>query len=992
MTLSPAAQRVWAKSGYDPERKRWLPLWLHLLDSAAVAEHLARHWVVPTIANLLGKEFADSASGLPPADEFRLLVSWLAGIHDIGKCTPAFSVQVPGLDDRMKEAGLNHATIDSMERRKVPHALAGHHIVENWLCDELGWEFESSQALASIVGAHHGIPPTSDMLNDLDGRIPLIGEDSWDSVRHELLDLVTQRTGAAPYLAHWSERTWSQAFLVELSGLVIVADWIASCEDYFPLMHLDDPGLGNLPPEAHAARAARGIARLEIPTPWRPHDDGDDAGALLSSRFNLPPGAQATGVQARAVEAARSMEVPGLLVVQESTGGGKTEAALMAAEILASRTGRSGVLFALPTQATTDAMFSREIDWLRRIEEAYSSDGAPSTFAVSLQHGRARLNKEASSLRRTGWQIHDRLLGGLGGDDGDTTVSSEVFSMPVPRGIGWDEDALRLVKGEATTASRQQADLAILSWFSGRKKSMLSDFVVTTVDHLLFGAMRAPHLALRHLGLSRKVVIVDEVHSYSTYMNVYLDRALTWLAAYGVPVVLLSATLSEARSAAMIDAYRRGLDLAAGTKPSKTPQPELISAPFPCVLTAGASGTRATPTSASGRSSTVHVKRLSKDADLALMLQDSLADGGCALVVRNTVRRAQETFEQLREVFSEDVSLHHARFTIGDRMRKDAELLRQFGPPRSDPKRPRRAIVVATQVIEQSLDVDFDLLITDLAPIDLILQRMGRLHRHERPRPPRLGAPTCHIDWLPESTSPEPCLEPGAKAIYGGQDLLLTAAALNEVLDGSGTISTPDDIHDLIEAVYGPSPRVPSAWQEAHTSADEAAERERATKRDAARGFLLEEPTLSSDEASLVGWLHTVARDDEERGRAQVRDGEDSLEVLLVDLCHVGGQEELRTLATAPETPGALIPTSAAPDRDVVRAMVMSAVRLPAGMTKGDNFDRAIEELEEHVVPPWQDDRDLRGQLVLPLVDGRAQLVGKTLEYTPETGLKEIHP
>ena len=83
------------------------------------------------------------------------------------------------------------------------------------------------------------------------------------------------------------------------------------------------------------------------------------------------------------------------------------------------------------------------------------------------------------------------------------------------------------------------------------------------------------------------------------------------------------------------------------------------------------------------------------------------------------MRRAQETYELLRERFGEDVGLNHSRFTVGDRLAKDKDLLDRFGPPRASRRRPHRAIVVATQVVEQSLDVDFDLLVTDLAPIDL---------------------------------------------------------------------------------------------------------------------------------------------------------------------------------------------------------------------------------------------------------------------------------
>lgn len=983
MSLSQQAASVWAKYGYDPERGRWLPLWLHLLDAAAVADHLARTWLAPTISDLIEREFADSESGMSPTEEFCLLASWLAGVHDVGKCTPAFSVQVPELDDQMKRAGLMHATIDPLERRKVPHALAGQYILEGWLTSTHGWAGGSAQALSSIVGAHHGIPPSTSMVNDLPGRAPLLGDARWTAVQHELLDLVTSRTGAASALEHWSSRRWSQPFLVELSGLVIVADWIASSEDYFPHALLDDDFLDWLAPEAHAERASQGIQRLEIPAPWRPRDDGHSPDRLLTSRFSLPDGSRATDVQAKAVEAARTMSLPGMLVIQESTGGGKTEAAQLAAEVLAARTGRSGVLFALPTQATTDAMFARELDWLEHIEESYAAGGAPSIFAVALQHGRARLNRNATQLRSKGWAIRDRLLGGLGGDDSDAPG-------PRPSDIGRDEhDPTRSTSAE----ERRRADLAILSWFSGRKKAMLSDFVVTTVDHLLFGAMRAPHLALRHLGLSRKVVVVDEVHSYSTYMNVYLDRALTWLASYGVPVILLSATLSEARSAQMADAYRRGLELAAGRKPPKTPAHEPISTPFPCLVSVDASGTRVEAVPSSGRSSAVHMRRLAKDPGLVQLLSEALADGGCALVVRNTVRRAQETYEELREVFGDAVDLTHARFTIADRQAKDASLLCRFGPPRSKPQRPHRSIIVATQVVEQSLDLDFDLLVTDLAPIDLILQRMGRLHRHDRPRPPRLTVPTCYIDWLPSLDSPDPRIEPGAKAIYGEQDMLLSAATLGRVLEGTGTVRTPQDVHQLIEAVYGADAHVPPSWNEAVKRAREAADQEDSAKHDAAKGFLLSEPQRAGTRANLVDWLHTAASDNEETARAQVRDGEDSLEVILITSRWVGGQQELRTLPSGTGELGSILPIGGAPALDVVRTMLMSSVRLPAGMTKGRRMDQAIGELEEigiRVARAWQDDHDLRGQLFLPLTDGRAQLLGTTLEYDSSTGLKEV--
>ena len=246
-------------------------------------------------------------------------------------------------------------------------------------------------------------------------------------------------------------------------------------------------------------------------------------------------------------------------------------------------------------------------------------------------------------------------------------------------------------------------------------------------------------------------------------------------------------------------------------------------------------------------------------------------------------------------------------------------------------------------------------------------------------------------DWLPSTSSPEPSLEPGAKAIYGEQDMLMSAAALDRVINGSGVVTVPDDVHDLIEAVYGSDAPIPPLWREAVAHARETRATEDRAKHDAAQGFLLNEPERSGKNSSLVGWLHTTASDNEEKGHAQVRDGEDSLEVILLDLRRAGGQEELRTLPSAPEAPSTMIPTDCAPDKKVVRAMALSAVRLPPRLSNPRRIGQIIDELEKRVVPAWQADPQLRGQLFLLLEDGRAQLADTAHDNSPTTALKEVH-
>ncbi|MER7168949.1 CRISPR-associated helicase Cas3' [Micromonospora sp. NPDC000207] len=275
-------------------------------------------------------------------------------------------------------------------------------------------------------------------------------------------------------------------------------------------------------------------------------------------------------------------------------------------------------------------------------------------------------------------------------------------------------------------------------------------------------------MALRHLGLARKVVVIDEAHAYDVYMSRYLDRALEWLAAHGVPVVILSATLPAGRRVDMMRAYddgRLGVRHTRSRPRRWSPDGGRDTAVdsyrvlrddlrYPLLSVSGVDRTPETVgCAASGRSLDVRLERLDDDFSvLAARLRAELVDGGCALVVRNTVARVQETAADLRRQLgpSIPVTVAHSRFMAADRAAKDKWLRDTFGSPnhlaKVGQRRPDCHVVVASQVAEQSLDIDFDLLVTDLAPVDLILQRIGRLHRHRRAgRPVRLAEPQCLV-------------------------------------------------------------------------------------------------------------------------------------------------------------------------------------------------------------------------------------------------------
>ena len=951
--LSRAALRTWAKHDFDTDG--WLPLWRHMADSAAVAGLLWDHWLPAHVRRLV-------AGPLPEGEaDGRRLAVWLARVHDIGKATPAFACQVDALADRMREVGLAMPYRREMgpDRRMAPHGIAGQLLLQEWLEERHDWPWRATAQLAVVIGGHHGSPPDDAQLHALDShpellRTPGPSESLWRQVQEELLDACAEASGVAERLDDWRGVKLPQTVQVLLSALVIVADWIASNTDLFPYVL---PGDGSRTDDQRVEAAWRG---LDLPEPWCPAEPATTAAELFASRFDLPPGARPRPVQEAAVRIAREMPEPGLLIVEAPMGEGKTEAALAVAEIFAARSGAGGVFFALPTMATGNAMFPRLLDWLDRLP----SEGGR-RLSVLLAHSKAALNEDFAELRAASRR---RIVAvDLDGEAVVPSPGSEVRSAP--------------------------AELVAHQWLNGRKKAMLSSFVVGTIDQLLFAGLRSRHLALRHLALAGKVVVIDEAHAYDTYMNSYLDRVLAWLGAYRVPVVVLSATLPAARRRELAAAY-------AGVSSTTEEYAALAETEGYPLLTAVAPGHRPvqeTP-EGSGRGGAVRVEPLADDLGaLADRLEAELVDGGCVLVVRNTVNRVLETARALRGHFGDGtaVTVAHARFLDLDRIANDAELLRLFGPPsqQSGVGRPMRHIVVASQVVEQSLDVDFDLLVSDAAPIDLLLQRMGRLHRHPRPdRPERLRVPRClltGVDWTAEP--PQPVR--GSELVYGRHALLRSLAVLVPHLNPAHgqlprPVRLPEDISPLVQRAYGDGAVGPSGWAAALDEASEVYQRVRTDKERRAATFRIGE--VAAPGRSLVGWLAGGVgdADDTRAGRAQVRDSQDSLEVIVVQRQTDGSLTTVDWVGKG--SAGLPLPEDAVPTAQAAKAAAACALRLPLQLSHPKVIDQVIAELEQFCVPAWQskDSHWLAGELVLPFpADCQTHLAGFVLTYDSTEGL-----
>ncbi|MGK4007544.1 CRISPR-associated helicase Cas3' [Sorangium sp. So ce1036] len=477
-------------------------------------------------------------------------------------------------------------------------------------------------------------------------------------------------------------------------------------------------------------------------------------------------------------------------------------------------------------------------------------------------------------------------------------------------------------------------------------------------------------------GLAGKVVVVDEVHAYDTYTSELLDRLISWLHALGATVVLLSATLPAARRDALVRAV-------GATPPAAATYPR---------LTVASAGT-ASSTSFPARRPPVSVSLVWQPAaTLPERLVEALAEGGCAVWIVNTVRRAQQTYLALRALRDRgvlpadlDLGLLHARFPFDARATREQAAEASFGP--GEEKRPRAAILVGTQVLEQSLDLDFDLMITELAPVDLVLQRAGRLHRHtrEKQRPTALQRPAL---WLvrPEGDErPEgPTFGPSA-FVYAESILLRSWLALRDRTE----VVLPTDIEPLIESVYGgSSPRAGVGAPPSQTPPPASAEL--AARLASLDGKRAEQERAEGNQAQALE-LPPPSSDDPFDPRARVVEDEDpSIHRALRARTRLGDP----TVEVVPVTErgGRLVLTGApeiALDVDAreppPRRVVLAAARQSVGIS---HRGVVAALLREPVPPSFAASGHLRFHRVLRLDDaGRTSIAGVPLALDPDLGL-----
>lgn len=931
-------QWLWAKKQDENGFLKWLPLTVHLRDTRQVAGLLWEHWLNDGVRQTVTRSLDE-----PDEERARTLVCFLGAVHDIGKATPAFQTQKgyansPDLDrhllERLERAGFGVLSGASLASPKESHhALAGQAILQ---------AAGIRPDIASIVGAHHGKPVddpfgVKDQLaaypanyyQAQDSKSPV--HQKWQKAQQQILADALKVSGltlaALPGVC--------QPGQVLLSGLLIMADWIASNERYFPLLPLEIAEVAD-----PAARLQAGFGGWFKNRPLTVQANAD-AEALYQARFGFGPRA----LQQKVYETMDSVLSPGIAILEAPMGCGKTEAALVMAEQMAAKTGRSGLFFGLPTQATSNGIFPRVYDWLEKVTAA-----AEGPASLRLAHGKAALNPLQEALAKKKWPD---LMHGQSAKN-DITEEGADTDADGPDGVFTNE------------------------WFSGRKTAQLDDFVVGTVDHFLLTALKQKHLALRHLGFSKKVVVIDEVHAYDVYMGQYLKEALRWMGAYGVPVILLSATLPAASRQALICEYLYGRGMPIPKKEfNKTYETLLTSAAYPLLTYSdGAEIKQVADFEAEGQKE-VAIEDLKED-ELYDKIADLTAAGGVVGVIVNTVGRAQTIAQACADRFGEDsVDLLHSRFIDAARVAKEKQLTDMIG---KDADRPARRIIVGTQVMEQSLDIDFDVLISDLCPMDLLIQRVGRLHRHDITRPEAHQVPVLYV--MGQSAALD--FESGSSAVYGDYLLIRTQHFLPK------TLRIPEDISPLVQQVYGTVPidLADPALQEKVLKSREESETNQKNKKEKADAYRLDKPKLKCkpEKNTLIGWLKDSGNNlSEERAFAQVRDIQETIEVIAVRCCGTGytcfGEHE--------DISGRI------GEAQVAKKIAQQTLQLPHGIVKKPhNFDAIIDFLEKYNrqnLSSWQEQPWLKGCLGIIFDESNHfQLSGIDLGYNEKYGLQKL--
>ncbi len=738
--------RYWGKAQVTTEAANYHLLPYHCLDVAAITDAWWRQ------SQNIRRCFIQ-VTGLSE-EQAKAWVLFFIALHDYGKFDLRFQRKAPKAWNQVNsELSQIEVKINGLEIKKYNHGPAGLYWFyqdnkERFAHDDF-FDFDDNDDwlawfswLAPVMG-HHGMIP-EDGEKDSDeyrlSHVPETVRKTFQQARQHWLEYLEKQfltpagLGLDDTPPRLEKNNNQQSFATMLAGFCSVCDWLGS-SDFFK--YDSDPS-DNLSAwyEQRINIAAEALEAAGVIGKIKPYQD---IKVLLKGH------------------APRQIQVlcddlphrQSLTIIEASTGSGKTEAALAYAWQLLVLGLADSIVFALPTQATANAM-------LERLEKA-----APLLFDnktnVVLAHGRANYQPQFINLKQA---------------------------------------------CEARPAQgKEEAWIQCGQWLSqSRKRVFLGQIGVCTIDQVLVSVLPVRHKFVRGFGVGRSVLIIDEVHAYDSYMYGLLDAVLEQQYLAGGSAILLSATLPSYQKQQLAKTW--GCHLAEDNQ----------NQAYPLITSCYDKQTHFFDLTDYPEQqppiTTVNLELLTTPHclpvdDFYQRLIHAVAEGAPVCLICNLVADAQAIYQAILESITEtqqlkkdQLLLFHSRFTFADRQRKEQTVLNLFGPnPEAQNVRNKGHLLIATQVVEQSLDLDFDWLITQLCPVDLLFQRMGRLHRHPHDRPKNYREPCCTV-LLPDNEDYEL-----HELIYGHSRVLWRT---EQLLKKHHVVTFPKAYRDWIEAVYQP--------------------------------------------------------------------------------------------------------------------------------------------------------------------------------------------
>lgn len=721
--ITPSYFRYWGKADPAyPSEPKWHPLAYHCLDVAAVAGAWWDTSPVIRRAFLAAFDQPDSA-----ARRLRAWALFFVALHDLGKFDVRFQLKA---EDALRQAWpeLDFKDIDPSSARSFDHGHWGFSWAIRECPDWIGtgdapeikdeWRF----LLAAVTGHHGDLPQGADTLTEYaEGHVMVHDHEARRAAVSEFAELFLAPEGLGLSAVPPRCTPASQALL---AGFCTVSDWIGSNIDAFPY---------------------RTLAAITHATDYFDARVRDVQSECLLYRSGLIAKAKSYGGVNRLLrenESPRGVQTlvddlslgPGLTLIEAPTGSGKTEAALAYAWRLLDAGLADSIVFALPTQATANAMLTRV--------EAFAGRAFGDANVV-LAHGKSKLNPDFNRLVTAGRR--------------------------------------------QTVQGREEAAVQCAAWLaSSRKRVFLGQVGVCTVDQVLLSVLPVRHKFVRGFGVNKSVLVVDEIHAYDAYMHGLLGEILRRQKAAGGSAILLSATLPAGVRSKLFEAWQAD---------------DADAPPYPVLwhATSGAARPLSVPPDQRPKKREVEIEcgklpgAFPDEVVLARVVAAAEA-GARVAVVLNLVDDAQRLARALRTKTTLPIDLFHARYRFVDRQQKERAAVGLYGRSAS---RDGGRILVATQVVEQSLDLDFDWMVTQICPVDLLFQRLGRLHRHDRPRPAGFESPRCTV------LSVEGEDYGLHKLIYGNTRVLWRTEGL---LTNASRIIFPEAYRDWLEQVYAEQP------------------------------------------------------------------------------------------------------------------------------------------------------------------------------------------